>query len=120
MELNKFVSYILTEITEGVVSAQQSLSGKGTIVTPSNISTGIPCMSMLDPADSSIRYYVDLVEFKVAIGEVSKNDKGASIGVVFGSVGAKIGASNGTENNSLTEVKFSIPIRYPIQPTSNE
>lgn len=75
---------------------------------------GMPAMITVDESAGE-RAYVDLVKFKVSVGEVATHGGGVGLGVLFGLVGVKGDAKTGTENNSLTEVKFSIPVRYPVQ-----
>lgn len=113
MELKEFIKEVLTEITDGIISAQSSLSEKGAIISPSCIQSGLPIM--ITKASNEERSYVDLIEFKVAIGKINKSDKGAALEVAFGGMGLSGGAKKEAESNALTEVKFSIPVKYPSQ-----
>ena len=114
MELKEFVGSVISEIVDGVISAQKTLAGRGAIIVPPKVSAGTATM-YTNHNSSKEHAYVDLIEFKVSIGEVSKSGGKVGLGVLFGAVGVKGDIDKGTEDKSLTEVKFSIPVRYPIQ-----
>lgn len=113
MELKDFIKETLTNILEGVKASQEVADQNNALVVP----YGVQHVDDTRPfiISGQARMYVEFVEFEVVLTEsVTKaNEKG--IGVLFGSVGlgGKTNAQN--EHDSVTSIKFKIPVRLPYQ-----
>jgi hypothetical protein len=110
MDLKEFVSKTLIEITEGVISAQESLKEKGAIVVPADLHVA---------GEASTRpggYFgrsVQTVQFNVGLIIQENNEGKGGIGVATGFFKAGGEKGSSTKNESTTNVSFSVPIAFP-------
>lgn len=112
MQLKDFVSTVLTELVNGICSAQDECLRNGGIVNPPNlVATNKNSASLFDQHSGRL---VQVIDFEVALTTKESSGKKAGVGVfvtVFG-----LGAQ-GTSKESTSEVgrvRFSIPIMFPI------
>ena len=106
MELKEFVKGVLTQICEGVVETQKEIEKYDAVVNPKDNRhaskveyTGIPV--------SEVVFDVDLIKS-------GKNENTAGIGVFLGDVGIGGKCKSKTNDETITHIKFSIPIVFPF------
>lgn len=107
MELKEFITETLTQIAEGVKDASPKYKELGGMApyyesNVSAISGGV-----------AIKDKVVNVEFEVALTNTNKDGGKAGIGVALSIVRAGIDKSKSIEEESLTRVKFNVPIALP-------
>jgi len=113
MELNEFVSQAITQIIDGVKEAQEHANVKGALVAP-GLSTKVALKSgyVYDINFSWVEHNID---FDVAIttSEGMEGRVGAGIFVA----GITLGGSGKGEmyNQTISRLKFSVPIYLPYQ-----
>jgi hypothetical protein len=109
MELKEFIEEVLTQITEGTISAQEKLHKKDAIVNPplANGSTGRRYKI------GNTERAIEEVEFEVALTASSKEGNKKGIGVFFSGLSA--GGNNEKEaaNIAATKIKFKMQIILP-------
>lgn len=111
MELREFVAETLTQIVEGVKSAQARARDHGARVSP----------HLTTSAELAVKHGIliangsaaQLVQFDVALtvkeGTTTKGGIGVTVGVLaLGSAG-----QSQAENSSVSRVKFSVPLVLP-------
>lgn len=106
MELRKFVTTALLDIVNGVVDAQKHSAG-ATIVPKSNNTNYSVAETGLTPLQK--------IDFHVSIRIDESKGKKGQLGVMSSLVGAGVAGSSSTESENTTTLKFSVPIRLPIQ-----
>jgi len=113
MELEEFIEKTLLQIFNGVCSAQPEVKKLGGTINPFDKDYTDKGGNLLYMEYSKKRY----IDFEVSLTESNKNEANAGIGVLLGvvSIGGK--GNKGNENISLTKVKFSIPVFYPVNKT---
>jgi len=114
MELEQFVSSALTEITKGIISAQEQTLTTGVVISPTteygNQTVGSRWGQGLDGGNQILQVVsFDLV---VTVADASKATAGGGIQVL----GMKVGGGVGTEasSSSQSRISFSIPVVWPI------
>lgn len=123
MELKDFVAESLIQIMDGVLLAQRHAGAVGAFINPRDASwsdarTPVPGQSRMVhlPGDNPYYFEIQTVEFDVAVTAIEGSEKKGGIGVLFSAV--TIGGSRGstTSDQSVTRVKFSIPLALPHHP----
>ena len=103
MELKEFITTTLTQIAEGVNDAKPVYSKFGAEVNPNvsitNYSGGHKSTCNID--------------FEVALTDSSKTTAGGGIGVALSIFKAKGEKSTDSESESLTRIKFTVPVQLP-------
>lgn len=111
MELNKFVSTVLTQIAEGVENAKPELEKRGVQLNP-----------QIDTSNADIRVfrdstrkgsYLTVVEFNVSLCADASDSNSTGFGVFFGSIGIGNKQSDNHRSSEITSLKFDIPIVLP-------
>ena len=116
MELKEFVSEALKQIVNGVADAETSFKEKKGIINPEHYggSSGVLGQgTLLTIAQGLGPRAVQLVEFDVALTSMEGQQTKGGIGVFFGTVGLGSQGQSNKENESLTRIKFSVPISLP-------
>ncbi len=117
MELRDFVAQTLTEIAEGVVQAQESLTPIGAKVNP-QISRVLPKgeknYEVFGWADGEGSNPILLVSFDVAVTASEGTKTKGGIGVVTGIV--SLGSTGATDKNetAVSRLSFKIPLLLPL------
>lgn len=114
MELKEFIKTALTQISQGVTEAQQELESSDMIINPSGLATN-------SKGDKYLRTngwrYVQNIEINVGVTAIENEGGKAGIGIVTGlfSGGAQTSADN--SNQTVSTIKFDIPVALPSSPT---
>jgi hypothetical protein len=114
MELKDFIKSTLTQITLGVKEAQDELLESGVIINPSCLESDSKGNKYLQ--SGGVRY-VQEIEINVGIVATNEGGKKASIGVLTGLLSGGIQANEGSCNQSVNNIKFTIPVALPSSKT---
>lgn len=109
MELDEFIKETLCQIVKGVVLAQDATKNHGAIINPKDYGTDTAIYTSREGRE----FAVQKVDFELGLTEISNNEKKTGIGVMFNSVGIGFDRKNSGENSSISNIKFSIPIKLP-------
>ncbi len=122
MDLKDFVKSSLHQIAEGMIEANEALTGTDAIVNPADIVVNsensqayartLASNSTRDPNDSRI---VEKVSFDVAVTVKEGKAKDAGIKVSVMSVGLGVGGKSETSSGSESRIKFSVPMVFPTK-----
>jgi len=107
MRLEEFIKETITQIVVGVKGAQESAVGYGAIVNPAKISGTAKGARIAD------NYFVDFIDFEVVLTNSNEKEDKSGVGVWLGGVG--IGGQRRVDEKgaTLTNIKFSVPIKLP-------
>lgn len=108
MELKEFVKETITQVVDGIIEAQKITGDKGAKVNPfealSSNSTEVYMPN---------RSYIGLIKFEVALASSENREGKSGIGVWLGGIGAGTQGKIGSKDESVTNIKFSIPVDFP-------
>jgi hypothetical protein len=113
MELKDFVSTTIKQILDGVIAAQEYGSGKSARVNPRNL----PVRNNEGEITSTI-YRSDVehnIEFDVVVTTTEGSQTKSGLGVFVGSVGLGAQGQSSVDNQSVSRIKFSIPVVFPSE-----
>lgn len=114
MELQNFIKETLLQITKGVKEAQEEAKVYGAVINPQIISGHIN-------AQIKGKYRpVQNVDFVVGLTTSSENGTDKGIGVMLGNFKAGYEDRKGDSSESVTSVKFSVPLALPVEASSND
>lgn len=112
MDLKDFVKGVFFDVTNAVAECQKELKN-GTIISPTNISSSSKDRINAKGGDLIVSY----IDFEVAViagnETESENNIGGGIKVWGISLGGNNKEDNKQSNESVSKVKFSIPLVYP-------
>jgi len=120
MELQEFVKETLTQISQGVKEAQDSVREIGGYVNPTVICAQGKSESVYF-GETAQGHHTLLVDFDVAVSVAEKTtaEGGAKIAVAsFLSIGGSGGSDS--ENKSTSRVRFKVPLALPFDKQSKE
>ena len=111
MDVKEFVESTLVQIVEGISNANEKLKGSGAIVSSKHV------MPVRDGSTRNEKTgdLVNLIDFDVAVtvNEKDTADGGAGIEIAGIQIGGRL--QNATENQSVSRIKFSIPLTIPAK-----
>jgi len=114
MELKEFIKTTITQISQGIIEAQEELNGNDMIVNPSGLATN-------SNGDKYLRTdgwrYVQNIEINVGVTAIEKEGEKAGIGIVTGILSGGAQASSDNSNQTVSTIKFDIPVALPSSPT---
>lgn len=122
MELHDFIDQTLCQIIDGVIAAQVYAGNKAAYINPPDQlgSHGKERVLLEIPAQGSLRFELQYVEFDVAVevSSGSQSEKKAGINVLSSVV--DIGGSKKSSGSEQTtsRIKFRIPMALPHQKSS--
>lgn len=111
MDLRDFVSETLTQIVEGVKSAQSKAAESGATVNP-HLTTAheqAGKQGFLWTGDA----YAQVVQFDVALTVTEGTGTKGGIGVFAGAINLGSSGQSQNESSSVSRVKFSVPLSLP-------
>lgn len=113
MELKDFVSQTLTQILDGVKTSQAYAKENNAGINPPYPSFfGDKASSYLKGKNGGIIQYID---FDVAVTTIEGTGTKGGIGIFVGPVGIGAQGKSDSSNTSVSRIKFSIPVEFPIQ-----
>ena len=107
MELKEFITETLTQIIEGVKSAQEKSKDTGALINPADTK------AQENTPKTTQNDYIGLVDFGVALTQIEGKEGKSGIGVYFAGIGFGGQQKTDTQNMSVTNIKFSIPVIFP-------
>lgn len=111
MELNTFVSNALTQLIDGIITAQEYAKSKGASINPSD-----KFISDYDKISRTQKLQpVNILEFDIVITVGENKGLQGGIGIVVPEVNLGYQAKIDAQKNSVSRIKFSIPVMLPIQ-----
>ncbi|MDQ6982754.1 MAG: trypco2 family protein [Mariprofundus sp.] len=122
MDLKDFVKNSLSQIAEGIIDANETLSDTDAIVNPTEIVVNSDNSQAygrtLSPAlqDDPTRV-VEKVEFDVAVTVQEGESTNAGIKVSVMSIGIGASGESSSTSGSQSRIKFTIPIVFPSKRT---
>ncbi|MBH0048447.1 hypothetical protein [Pseudoalteromonas sp. NZS11_1] len=116
MDLKEFISESIVEIVEGIVDAQSRIKSDDALIVPSvhNVFT----QSKSGGTNLAIGWdkkgnLINSVEFDVAVTSSEGTETKGGIGVVAGIVALGSQGKSLENNQSISRLKFRIPISFP-------
>ncbi|EIQ1514463.1 hypothetical protein LUR59_004661 [Vibrio parahaemolyticus] len=113
MELKEFITEALTQIVEGVHEAQVKVDASGAEINPI-VRGGIDYVAQngggLATANGN---YAQLVEFDVAVTVTEGQGTKGGIGIVAGAINLGSTGQSNSENSSVSNLKFKVPVALP-------
>ncbi len=113
MELSEFISESLKQIIDGVTVAQEYASSKGAKVNPSNIWYRAD-QGTVKIQDRDTGAFVQEVNFDVAVTAKDGTKTKGGIGVFVGAVGLGSQGQSEELKQSISKIKFTIPLALPV------
>ena len=111
MELKEFIKETLTQIVEGISEAKKANENSIIDIAPMGLEhRGGDTGAYHDKNNKNMN--VNLVHFEVALKQNDNNEKTGGFGVFFANIGGKYGETDKKGNESITSIKFSIPILF--------
>ncbi|MFB9054610.1 hypothetical protein ACFFVB_16095 [Formosa undariae] len=114
MELKDFIKTTITQISQGIIEAQEELKGTDMIVNPSGLATNTN-------GDKYLRTngwrYVQNIEINVGVTALEKEGGKAGIGIITGIFSGGAQASTDNSNQIVSTIKFDIPVALPSSAT---
>jgi len=111
MELRDFVSETLTQIVEGVTSAQSKANQSGAKINP-HLRTSFEQAGKLGFLQTG-EGFAQIVQFDVALTVTEGTGTKGGIGVFAGAINLGSSGQSQTESSSVSRVKFSVPLSLP-------
>ena len=116
MELKDFIKTTLTQISDGIIEAQNEIKGTDMIINPAGLATNSVGDKYLK---TSGWRYVQNIEINVGVTVAEKDGEKAAIGIVTGILSGGLQASSDNSNQTVSNLKFNIPVALPSTPTPN-
>lgn len=113
MKLEEFVTEAINEIISGISNSQTFAKTKNAIVNPSlkktkkTLSTGEKETIKRPPGH--------IVEFDIAVTTTQGKGTQGGLGVFVGSIGAGTKGHSESSNSTVSRIKFTVPVVFPIQ-----
>ncbi|MBV6397491.1 MAG: hypothetical protein HFACDABA_03105 [Anaerolineales bacterium] len=111
MELNEFISNALSQLIDGITSAQEYAKSKGASINPSD-----KFVSDYDKISRTEKLQpVNIVEFDIVVTVGENKAIQGGIGIVVPEVNLGYQAKIDSQKSAVSRMKFSIPIMLPLQ-----
>jgi len=112
MELQEFITESITQIIKGTKDAQEKLKDLGVIISPQLSFTTF--LNKRDDLSNSQSGNAIIIEFDIALSTSKSNEKTGKAGLVVASVGIGGHFKKSNTNNTISKIKFPIPITLPF------
>ena len=113
MKLKEFIKTSLAEIVAGVSAAQDAVTPFGGVVNPKSDLQGTQMPTY--QGDDGRKRILQQVEFDVAVTVSSATEGGGGLSVaVPGLLGAKAGGSATESKESISRLRFHVPLGLPV------
>ncbi len=111
MELKDFVSETLRQVLGGIKEAQSFASEHGGKIMPERIAFRTDQgLQLWDKNDGTP---IHMIEFDVAVTTTEGTATKGGIGVFVGAIGLGSQGQSNASNQSVSRIKFSVPVQYP-------
>lgn len=111
MELRQFVSETLGQIVGGIKDAQENTDNEGALIVPAREGGSYHAQEELD--HDGFIHSIQAIDFDVAITTTEATGTKGGIGLFVGAVGLGTQGASDTSNQSVSRIKFTIPIALP-------
>lgn len=115
MELKEFITETLSQIIDGVSEVQERYKDRNILISPDDIQ-GSKGNLYIDDEDKYTGYTkmtrVQSIDMDIAISVTEKDGNKAGIGIAK-FINAGVSTENTQQNESISKIKFSIPIVLP-------
>ncbi len=108
MELKEFIKETLTQIVEGISEAKKANKNSMIEIAPEGVYGDRPLKSNRGESSMNTR----MVDFEVALKQTEGKANQVGIGVILASIGSKASSSDKNDNETVTRIKFSVPILF--------
>lgn len=118
MELKEFIKESLSQIIDAVKETQEKYKDTNVVICPDNIQevkSGLYILDENEYDNYSSRSKVQNIEMDIAISVTEKEGNKSGLGIAK-IINAGISSENVQQNESISKIKFSIPI---VLPTTN-
>jgi len=111
MDIKEFVGSTLVQIIEGINDAKEKLKDSGAVISSKNVE-GMRGGTLRNKITGDV---VNLIDFDVAVSVNEKDaaNGGAGINIAGVQFGGQL--QNETVNQSVSRIKFSIPLTIPAK-----
>ena len=117
MELKQFVKEALTQITEGVKEAQETIRESGGYLNPAVRISSAPAQSHVSSLSDGQNIYT--VDFDIAISVAENTGTKADGKLTVASIlNLGAGVSSSESNSTLSKIAFKVPLALPVDPVS--
>ena len=113
MELKNFVAEALKQIVDGVIIAQEYGRTKGARINPLHLP-----VRNAEGKSHSVTFRSDIphdIEFDVAVTTTTGSGTSGGVGVFVGPVGVGSKGQTTKANESISRIKFTIPVVLPSE-----
>lgn len=118
MELKEFIKESLSQIIDAVKETQEKYKDTNVVICPDNIQevkSGLYILDENEYDNYSSRSKVQNIDMDIAISVTEKEGNKSGLGIAK-IINAGISSENAQQNESISKIKFSIPI---VLPTTN-
>lgn len=118
MELKEFIKESLSQIIDAVKEMQEKYKDTNVVICPDNIQevkSGLYILDENEYNNYSSRSKVQNIDMDIAISVTEKEGNKSGLGIAK-IINAGISSENAQRNESISKIKFSIPI---VLPTTN-
>ncbi len=118
MELKEFIKESLSQIIDAVKETQEKYKDTNVVICPDNIQevkNGLYILDENEYDNYSSRSKVQNIDMDIAISVTEKEGNKSGLGIAK-IINAGISSENAQQNESISKIKFSIPI---VLPTTN-
>lgn len=115
MELKEFIKESLSQIIDAVKETQEKYKDTNVVICPDNIQevkSGLYILDENEYDNYSSRSKVQNIDMDIAISVTEKEGNRSGLGIAK-IINAGISSENAQQNESISKIKFSIPIVLP-------
>jgi len=117
MNLKDFIKESLSQIAEGIASADADVIKQGGAINPRDVIISSDIKGaygiFADDQKGKFRRIVQSIQFDVVVSAVESEQTKGGIGIHVGYVGFGGTEKSDSQNSSESRIKFSVPMLYP-------
>jgi hypothetical protein len=114
VELRDFISNALTQLIDGMVSAQEYAQTKGAVINPAErFMSNFEKMSRTEHNQK----LVNVIEFDIAVTVAENKQLKGGIGIIVPEISLGYQGLINNQKNAISRISFSIPVILPTQKT---
>ncbi|KAB4116157.1 hypothetical protein [Bacteroides uniformis] len=109
MELKSFIKSTITQIVESIEELNAELSSDTVIVNPTDVKKAdTPFINKNYKTHS-----ISNIDFDLTVSITDNAETGAKVGVMASVIGLGASSKEGTQNASISKIRFNIPVMLP-------